>query len=208
MTPTVVARTMATLLVAVVVSGALAVAAPAAHAAGVRPSAEFTMIRRINDSRAARGLPRLVINLQMIRLGRQWARTMARHQRVSHRPNLADAADGPFTRLAENVGVTRLRGATDTAMVDQLHRAFLASEGHRRHILGRFNQVGVGIRRTRDGAMWVSVNFVRAPLGSLPLYADIDGNPHETAVERMFVRGVVRGCSARRYCPRATTSRR
>ncbi|MPZ73868.1 MAG: hypothetical protein GEU74_11655 [Nitriliruptorales bacterium] len=208
MAQTALARRMAvTQLTVFTVAAALLGAAPAA-ALQVHPSAESAMVNRINQERTERGLSRLALNLQMTRLGREWARTMANHQRVYHRPDLADQIYGPYVRIGENVGMTKLTGATATELVDRLHRAFMASTGHRSHILGRFNQVGVGIRRTADGAMWVAVNFLQGRLDAFPLYRDIDGSTHERVIGRMFFKGVVGGCTRAKYCARATASRR
>ena len=185
----------------------LVVGAPKADAA-VRPTAEAMMVKRINDTRAARGLPRLTGNLQMKRIARQWTSQMARVNYVYHRPNLATVVDGDYDRLAENVGYTRLAGVSDAVLVDRLHKAFMASDGHRAQILGRFNMVGVGILRQSNGRMWVTVNFLKGPLGGFPLYADADDSSQEREINSLFVRGVVRGCDADSFCPRANGSRR
>ena len=184
----------------------LVVGAPKADAA-VRPNAESLMVRKINDTRAARGLPRLTANLQMKRIARQWTNNMARVNYVYHRPNLASVVDGNYDRLAENVGYTRLAGVSDAELVDRLHKAFMASDGHRAQILGRFNMVGVGILRQSDGRMWVTVNFLKGPLGGFPLYADADDSAHEREIATLFVRGAVRGCDSDSFCPRVNGSR-
>lgn len=184
----------------------LVVGAPKADAA-VRPTAESMMVKRINDTRAARGLPRLTGNLQMKRIARQWTNHMASVNYVYHRPNLAAVVDGNYDRLAENVGYTRLAGASDAELVSRLHKAFMASNGHRAQILGRFNMVGVGILRQSNGRMWVTVNFLKGPLGGFPLYVDADDSSHKRAISSLFVRGAVRGCNSNSFCPRAKGSR-
>lgn len=185
----------------------LVVGAPKADAA-TRPTAEVLMVQRINDTRVARGLPRLVPNLQMKRIARQWTNHMAAVNSVYHRPNLASVVYGPYDRLAENVGYTRLAGVGDAELVKRLHKAFMASDGHRAHILGRFNMVGVGMKRQSNGRMWVTVNFLKGPIGSFPLYVDADGSSHERAIGSLFVRGAVRGCKAANYCPKREASRK
>lgn len=193
----------------VVVSLALAllvVGAPRADAA-LRPTAEVLMVQRINDTREAHGLARLVPNLQMKRIARHWTRHMVAVNAVYHRPNLAAVVNGPYKRLAENVGYTRLAGATDAELVARLHRAFLSSDSHRAHILGRFNMVGVGIQRLSHGRMFVTVNFLKGPLDAFPLYDDADESAHEREIGTLFVRGAVRGCDWDSFCPRAKASR-
>jgi uncharacterized protein YkwD len=200
-------RLAITLLAALAVTATLLAATPA-EAAGPMLGAESLMVKRINDARASRGLNRLSVNLQMVRIARSWSGTMARQGRLYHRPNLADAVYGPYRRLGENVGVTRLSGATQTELVNRLHRAFMNSDGHRHHILGDYNQFGVGIRQTRDGTMWATINFLKGERGAFPLYRDIDGSDSESRIGRMYYRGVVGGCATERYCPGSTASRR
>ena len=200
-------RVLTVAIALALMTGLFSVTASAASATPIRPSAESLMVARINNTRAAYGLPALRENLQMVRLGREWSRAMALQRRVYHRPNLADVVDGDYVRLAENVGFTHLAGANDTTLVDRLHRAFLLSEGHRRQILGRFNQVGVGIYRTSSGGMFVAVNFIKGPLDGFPLYRDFSDSPHRRPIARLFRKGAVKGCSRNRFCPRATGTR-
>ncbi len=166
------------------------------------------MVQHINNVRRAYGLRPLRANLQMVRLGREWAYRMAAERRVYHRPNLADVVDGNFERLGDNVGYTRLEGASDATLVDRLHRAFVSSSAHRAQILGRFNQVGVGIHRGSGGEMFVAVNFIKGPLDGFPLYRDSVDSPNERAIKRLFRRGAVRGCARNRFCPGADGTRR
>ncbi len=195
------------LLVAALAATLLVAAGTPASAWTPRRGAESTMVDAINSTRTAYGLPPLTVNLQMVRLGRSWARSMARDGRVYHRPNLAEVVDGDYDRLTDNVGYTALSGASDATLVRRLHDAFMASSGHRDQILGRFNQVGVGIYVASGGRMWVAVNFLKGPIGGFPLYRDIDGSRHERAIGRLFLRGAVRGCTANRFCGRSTPSR-
>ena len=197
-----------TALVALLAALALmAVTAPSASAAAIRPSGESRMVAKINASRAQYGLSPLRENLQMVRLARQWARSMARQNRVYHRPDLADRVDGDYVRLAENVGFLRLEGGSDATIVDMLHRAFMESAGHRQQILGRFNQVGVGLYRASGGRMFVAVNFIKGPLDGFPLYRDSVRSPHNNDIARLFRRGAVSGCGGNRFCPGTTGTR-
>lgn len=207
MARTAVSRGATALLIAVLATGLLAADAAPASAQPIRPSAEFQMVDQINATRAAYGLPRLRVSLQMVRLGREWSRHMARENRVYHRSNLAAVVDGNFDRITDNVGFTALSGATDRTLVERLHRAFMASTGHRAQILGRFNQVGVGIHRMSGGRMWITVNFLKGPLDGFPLYRDAAGSNSQRAIERLFVRGAVKGCTRSLFCTGSTASR-
>jgi uncharacterized protein YkwD len=56
--------------------------------------------------------------------------------------------------LGENVGVGR--------SVKSLHRAFMASPGHRENVMySRFQHVGVGVRKDPD-RIWVAIVFEAA----------------------------------------------
>lgn len=200
-------RSATVFLAFALVTTLFSITAPPSSASPVRPSAEARMVSRINSSRAAYGLAPLRQNLQMVRLAREWARAMARQQRVYHRPNLADVVDGDFVRLADNVGFTRLVGASDATLADRLHTAFMTSAGHRAQILGRFNMVGVGIYRTSGGGMYVAVNFIKGPLDGFPLYRDSANSPFRRPIANLFRRGALNGCTRNRFCPAATGTR-
>lgn len=201
------ARTLTvTTIVALCLLGSLLAATPAS-AATAAPSAEKLAIRLINIEREARGLKPLRRNLQMTRHARDWALAMQYRQRVEHRRDLAAVVDGNFQRLGENVGFTRLDGATPATLVRRLHRGFMESSGHRYHVVGDYNMVGVGVFRDRDGGMWMAVNFLKGPRNGFPLYRDIAGTAVERAVNRLFVAGVLSGCEGNRYCPRRMVTR-
>lgn len=207
MTQPAAARMTSALVVLAAAAALLVGAGSPVSAATPRRSAEREMVDQINASRAAYGLPRLTVNVQMVRHGRAWARRMARDNRVYHRPNLAEVVDGNFDRLTDNVGYTALLGASDRTLVTRLHQAFMASYGHRAQILGRYNQVGVGIHRASGGRMWVAVNFLKGPIGGFPLYRDTGSSPHENAIENLFLRGAAKGCTSSRFCTSSTPSR-
>ena len=201
------ARTLTiTTIVALCLLGSLLAATPAS-ATTAAPSAENLAIRLINNEREARGLRPLARNLQMTRHARDWALAMKYRQRVEHRRDLAAVVDGNFQRLGENVGFTRLDGASPSTLVRRLHRGFMDSSGHRYHVLGDYNMVGVGVFRDSGGAMWMAVNFLKGPRDGFPLYADIADSAVERAVNRLFLTGVLSGCEGNRYCPRRTVTR-
>jgi uncharacterized protein YkwD len=192
--------------VALCLSGLLLTAVPAS-ASTAAPSAEALAIRLINNEREARGLKPLARNLQMTRHARDWATAMRVSGRIEHRRDLAAVVDGNFTRLGENVGFTRIEGVSAGTLVRRLHKAFMSSSGHRYHVLGDYNMVGVGIARDRSGGMWMTVNFLKGPRDGFPLYRDIAGTSVERPVNRLFVSGVLSGCEGNRYCPKRTVTR-
>ena len=70
---------------------------------------------KINELRASKGLSQLEVHPELLALGRSWAGEMAKVDRISHNPNLANAVKADWQKLGENVGV----GMT----VDKLHQA-------------------------------------------------------------------------------------
>jgi hypothetical protein len=131
--------------------GALGVSAAPALAT---PEGQF--ISKINATRAADGLPPLEVYWDLSDDAEAHSRTMMEQDHLHHNPNLAHVTSG-WEALAENVGV-----GPDPA---RLHEAFMASDGHRRNILGNYNYVGVGVVRESETKIWVTVVFMRGPEG-------------------------------------------
>lgn len=129
--------------------------------ADVRPAAatlsppEQVLAERIDDARAARGIPRLDTRPALVEVARSWAEHLARTGVLRHNPDLAEDVDN-WRWLGENVGY-----GPDVRTV---HAAIMDSPAHRANVLDRdYTQVGVGVVR-RDGRVWV-VEVFRRPLG-------------------------------------------
>ncbi len=148
-----------TLVLAVLVTGAALLTAGTAAADTTFAAAENRFAAKLNAERAADGLNRLTVSLQLTRVARGWSATMADNDRMEHNPRLAEQVEGNWTRLGENVGYSHGPGVDPAELVDRLHQAFMDSAPHRANVLGDFNQVGVGVRITSGGTMWVTVNF-------------------------------------------------
>jgi hypothetical protein len=133
--------------------------------AGVHPQAEQRLVDAMNAERNARGLAPMAADAVLTGIARDWTPRMIAHGSLKHRPmsDLAELAPGTWQRLGENVGFTLKWEASENELVDRLHAAFMASQGHRDNVLGDFNFVGVGVERSPDGGMWVTVNFMKAP---------------------------------------------
>lgn len=92
----------------------------------------------INAERAAAGLPVLSTDRRLTALAEAQAARMAEADRLFHNPTLASNLAG-WALLGENVGKA---GTFET-----LHRAFMASPGHRANILGTYDRFGVAAVR-------------------------------------------------------------
>lgn len=133
------------------------ISATARRSSPPRPAtAARSILKLINHERAAAGLDELTVDPALAEIAATWSKRMARSNRLAHNPSLraqvSEAAPG-WRRLGENVGV-----GSD---VTTLHRAFMASAGHRGNVLGNFDRIGIGVV-VANGRTWVTVDFVRS----------------------------------------------
>lgn len=139
-----------------------ALAEPARAADGADAAAEERFVDHINAERRQRGLGALTVDTELVRVAREWTPHMVADGGLAHNPNLSEQVQADWQRLAENVGYSS-HGSTAAELVDNLHEAFMDSDGHRRNILmGEANRVGVGVDVTDDGVMYVTVVFMAA----------------------------------------------
>lgn len=115
-------------------------------------SSERSMGHLINKARAAAGRPSLRLNETLSNYARKHSKIMATKNRLYHNPFLASWLGHLNWRiLGENVGVG--------GSVSSLHRAFMASPGHRANNLDRrYKSFGIGIVSS-GGRLWVTVIF-------------------------------------------------
>lgn len=117
-------------------------------------TAEYEFFTRLNRARVIHGRPGLARKYELTLVARAQALRMASSGTLYHNPNLRTAVSN-WRWVGENVGY----GPTTLAV----HRAFMASPGHRANVLDRdYSQVGVGVVR-RGGRVWVAEVF-RRPL--------------------------------------------
>jgi uncharacterized protein YkwD len=194
------------LVLAAVLCGPVPVRAAAPYAGQERRFLEL-----MNDARTSRGLPELAVSPQVATVARRWSNRMAGDGRLRHNPKVGSQIPIRWTRWGENVGYASNAGDGALANVTRrLHRGFMASDGHRANILGRFNQVGVGVAIDDDGTMWATMVFVQGPRPAAPAgLTDVGGTTHRTAITTAYERGLIDACntSARRFCPARDASR-
>jgi uncharacterized protein YkwD len=136
-------------LAALVVFCTVVLLAPAASAGS--PNYAWQLFHATNESRERHGVRDLDRAHRMSKKAEEHSRAMARSKRLWH-------TDGPVRYGAhcyawgENVGWT-------TGDVPDLEKAFMASSGHRQHILdGSFKRAAVGAVKV-NGKLWVTVFF-------------------------------------------------
>lgn len=123
----------------------------ACYPRGPKPS-ELRFLRKHNRARVRRGVPRLSLDRQLSKVAIVHTREMVNAGVIYHvASSLLSRRVTNWSTLGENVGVGD--------NVDQLHRAFMNSPGHRANILySGFRYIGIGVTRAHD-RMWVTVNF-------------------------------------------------
>ena len=127
-----------------------------AQAASASASDEDHFATRVNQERAANGLPALTQVADLQEIARRHAETMAAQNKLFHNPSLATQVTS-WSRLAENVGYG---GGAET-----VHLALMASPGHKANILDRgVSQMGIGVVWSGN-RLWVTQVF-RQPTGA------------------------------------------
>ncbi len=167
---------LATLLAALatpVIAGALAAPATAAV-----PSVESQLLSLTNSDRAKHGLAPLQSSSTLVSIARSWSDHMAATGQLGHNPALASRVSG-WSSLGENVAVA--------ASASQAEALFMSSAGHRANILqARYNRVGIGVTKGKDGRYWFTVDFEQtsgyhAPAATAPRPATHTTTRHSTS---------------------------
>jgi uncharacterized protein YkwD len=173
------ARPIAQRLVLVPIAMLLLAAAafPAAAAAEAVSDGELAMIDKINASRTAAGLPRVVRDPILMTIARNRSTDMATRHYFSHtQPDGRTVFDfirasGIAWTLAGEV-IAWNNYPTASSSKDAAHGGWLASSGHRAVLLGRtYNRVGIGLAwDSRDQRwLWTGVFVAGPPIDDGPM---------------------------------------
>jgi len=144
------------------------VALPAGAVGTNEAYAESEFLRLLNQRRAGLNLSPLAPYWDLVDDARNHSRFQsegrcADGERICHNPALGSVTTDWYA-LGENVGV-----GFDPETLD---RAFWASPSHQANIVGNYNYAGVGVVIRDDGAMYVTVIFMRGPEGLPPTVPD------------------------------------
>jgi hypothetical protein len=135
--------------------GMLSQAAPASAASS--PSAAESFIADINALRASHGIGALRENSTLDSMAHNWSLHLEGVGSLSHNPGLTSQAPSTWRKLGENVGVG--------PSVSALQTAFTNSPEHYANMVdGSFNQIGVDVEIDSNGALWVTEDYMEAPL--------------------------------------------
>lgn len=201
---------VATALMLVVALATTVLVTATEASAQVDAGAETALVNLVDQSRGAVGALPLRVCSDLRDVARSWSTRMADEGQLSHGPIAAQVRG--WRGLGETVGVASTAHA--------VHRRFLASPGHRAHMLStRYTEVGIGAKR-RAGVLWVTQIF-REPDGSAPCaivpldariitacppglvptttFDDVRGNTHREAVACVVWYGLANGTSTATY---------
>jgi uncharacterized protein YkwD len=140
---------------AIVLTVALATIGPmAASPAAAANDSERQLRSMVNDTRDQHDRRRLEMRRFLVRAARRHSQEMAATGTLEHSDDLESVGDGrDWSIIGENIGYG--------PSMDILHDAFMDSPPHRQNELNRaFRYVGVGMSRSGDGRIWVTVLFL------------------------------------------------
>lgn len=123
---------------------------------------ERAIFDRINEYRAAKGLPAMVWNDEIAKQAREHSRNMAKkiipfgHQGFDQRAK-AISNRIPSSGTGENVGWVMSRNSPAEKVID----AWIKSPKHRDNIEGNFSMTGIGVGLSTMGEYYFTQDFVR-----------------------------------------------
>ena len=109
------------------------------------------ILDQTNKERTGRGLSPLVYSEGVEGAAQPWAEHMAATQTLEHNPDYDSQIPDGWSKAAENIA----GGYAPDAVV----AAWMASDGHRRNILGDYTHLGVGYAVASDGTPYYVQNF-------------------------------------------------
>lgn len=115
----------------------------------------------INQFRVRKGLSKLHMNPLLIQEAAQHSADMAEHrvafghdgfaQRIAHLQKKIQSAQGGAENVAYNYSTAKI-----------VAEGWIKSPGHRRNILGHYNETGIGIVRDKSGKLYFTQLFLKA----------------------------------------------
>jgi hypothetical protein len=132
------------------------------------PSVESQVVSLTNSARASHGLAPLQTSSTLTSIARSWSAHIAAARSLVHNGSLGSEVHG-WSMIGENLAMA--------FSAQQAQSLWMASSGHRANILQpRFNRIGVGVTRSSDGALWITVDFEQVS-GSTPAPAPTHSAP-------------------------------
>jgi hypothetical protein len=138
------------------------VTAEPAQAAVSQPELDAAITQILNETNAERakaGLAPLTLTPSMNTVAQNWSKAMSDKGSMTHNPDYQFELPQPWIRVGENVG----QGYTPSTIVP----AWMASEGHKKNILGDFTHIGLGYYVDESGRGWFTQNFGKYEIPNL-----------------------------------------
>lgn len=127
---------------------------------------EEEVLEQINEYRASQGLSPLALSRELTEMAREHSYNMAEEIVPFGHDGFLNRARQAFktircSRFAENVAFNQ--GATDPATTAV--KGWLASKGHHRNIVGRYDKTGIGIAQDDEGRIFFTQIFAGGRCG-------------------------------------------
>ena len=123
-------------------------------------SDEAKAFQLLNADRAAKGLPALKMNMNLVHLAENYSQDMINRNYFSH---YNPEGQSPFDRMTQ-AGISYRYAGENLAInssVPAAENAFMNSSGHRANILSpNYSEVGVGVRQDAAGSVYVVQEFI------------------------------------------------
>ena len=121
---------------------------------------EAKAFQLLNADRAAKGLPALKVNMNLVHLAENYGQDMINRNYFSH---YNPEGQSPFDRMTQ-AGISYRYAGENLAInssVPAAENAFMNSSGHRANILSpNYTDVGVGVRKDAAGSVYVVQEFI------------------------------------------------
>lgn len=119
-----------------------------------------TMLRLVNEERAANGLSKLSWNKELAEVAQTKAQDMVNNNYFSH---TSPTYGSPFDMM-KSFGISYRYAAENiakNASVEKAHTALMNSDGHRKNILNaNYTEIGIGIVKTSSNSYTVVQMFI------------------------------------------------
>ncbi len=133
---------------------------PATNTSGLTAD-EAKAFQLLNADRAAHGLPALKLNMNLVRLAENYGQDMINRNYFSH---YNPEGQSPFDRMNQ-AGIRYIAAGENLAIntsVAAAEKAFMNSSGHRANILNsNYTEVGIGVRTSASGSVYVVQEFIK-----------------------------------------------
>lgn len=117
----------------------------------------------INDYRVSKGLAPLQLSRTISDIARRHSQNMATGRVAPGHIGFQERVIQIFKKPLGNGQGAAENVALGQMTADEAVAGWLKSSGHRKNIIGNYNQTGIGIAKSRDGQYYFTQIFIRQP---------------------------------------------